>query len=52
MLYECRGIVLDLARIVTVGPLSDRNRMAYEGRCFEVCMTGIKMHVLFKAPDK
>jgi len=52
MLYEIRGIMIDLARVVTVGPIEDRQRMVYEGRTFEVCMTGVRMHVLFKAPDR
>jgi hypothetical protein len=52
MLYELRGVTIDLARVVTVGAIEDRQRLVHEGRTFEVCMTGVRTHLLFKAADR
>ena len=52
MLYECREITLDLARIVTIERLRDRRGLTSEGKSFHVQVSGIRGGLYFRAPDR
>jgi hypothetical protein len=52
MLYECRHIMLDLARIIAVYPIEGQSTRASDGDRYGVLCSGIRHNIWMIAPDR